>query len=48
MRFAEVLCEFGYTTRTLTEEEIFDPRLIDAVHPEPPHYDMPLSEDLRL
>jgi NitT/TauT family transport system substrate-binding protein len=47
MRFAPVLNELGYTSRTLTEEEVFDPRLIDAVHPEPPHYAMPPSESLR-
>jgi NitT/TauT family transport system substrate-binding protein len=46
MRFAPVLQELGYTTRTLAEEEVFDPRLVDAIHPEPAHYDMPLSENL--
>ena len=39
MRFAAVLHRLGYTSRTLTEAEIFDRRLIDAVHPEPPHYE---------
>ncbi len=38
MRFAAVLHKLGYTSRTLTEAEVFDRRLIDAVHPEPPHY----------
>ncbi len=47
MRFAAVLHRLGYTSRTLTEAEIFDRRLIDAVHPEPPHYDMPLSESIK-
>ena len=47
MRFAAVLHRLGYTSRTLTEAEIFDRRLIDAVHPEPPHYNMPLSESIK-
>lgn len=47
MRFAPVLHGLGYTSRTLTEDEVFDPRLIEAVHPEPPHYRLPLSESLR-
>lgn len=46
MRFAPVLHELGYAARTLAEEEVFDPRLMDAVHPEPAHYDLPLSENL--
>jgi len=47
MRFVPVLHGLGYMPRALTEAEIFDRRLIDIVHPEPPHYDMPLSEGLR-
>jgi ABC-type nitrate/sulfonate/bicarbonate transport systems, periplasmic components len=43
MRFVPVLHGLGYMPRTLSEAEIFDRRLIDIVHPEPPHYDMPLS-----
>lgn len=46
MRFAPVLFALGYTSRPLIESEIFDRRLIDSVHPGPPHYDMPLSESL--
>jgi NitT/TauT family transport system substrate-binding protein len=47
LRFVPVLHDLGYMPGTLTEAEIFDRRLIDAVHPEPPHYEMPLSEGLR-
>jgi hypothetical protein len=47
MRFVPVLHGLCYMPRTLAEMEIFDRRLIDVVHPEPPHYDMPLSESLR-
>jgi enoyl-CoA hydratase/carnithine racemase len=47
MRFAAVLHELGYTSRTLAEAEVFDRRLIDAVHPEPPHFHMPLSESIK-
>ncbi|OPY27025.1 MAG: NMT1/THI5 like protein [Methanocella sp. PtaU1.Bin125] len=47
MRFAAVLHKLGYTSRTLAEAEVFDRRLIDIVHPEPPHYGMPLSESIK-
>jgi NitT/TauT family transport system substrate-binding protein len=47
MRFAPVLYELGYTSRTLAEEEIFDGHLIDVIHPEPAHYELPPSESLR-
>lgn len=47
MRFAPVLHGHGYTSRALTEEEVFDSQLIATVHPEPPHYGLPLSESLR-
>ncbi|HEY3273364.1 MAG TPA: ABC transporter substrate-binding protein [Methanocella sp.] len=43
MRFAPVLRELGYMAKTLTEKDIFDRRFIGIVHPEPPHYDMPLA-----
>jgi NitT/TauT family transport system substrate-binding protein len=46
MRFAPVLHELGYMAKTLTERDVFDRRFIDIVHPEPPHYNMPLSEGL--
>jgi hypothetical protein len=46
MRFSEVLYRLGYTHRVLGTVDIFDRRFIDKVHPEPPHYDMPLSESL--
>jgi NitT/TauT family transport system substrate-binding protein len=46
MRFAPVLFALGYASRPLIESEIFDRRLIDAVHPEPPHYRLPLSDSL--
>jgi NitT/TauT family transport system substrate-binding protein len=43
LRFVPVLHELGYMPRTLSEAEIFERKFIDAVHPEPPHYDMPIS-----
>jgi NitT/TauT family transport system substrate-binding protein len=47
MRFAEVLHKLGYTKKVLSTPDIFDRRFIDQIHPEPPHYDTPLSENLR-
>jgi len=47
MRFVPVLHALGYMPKPLTEGEIFDRRFIAAVHPEPPHYDLPASEHLR-
>ena len=46
MRFVPVLHELGYISRPLVEAEVFDRRLIEAVHPGPQHYDTPLSENL--
>ncbi len=46
LRFVPVLRELGSLPGALTEAEIFDRTFIDAVHPEPPHYHMPLSESL--
>ncbi len=38
LKFIPVLKELKYITRYLTEEEIFDRRFIDKVHPGEPHY----------
>jgi NitT/TauT family transport system substrate-binding protein len=46
LRFVPVLRELGSLPGALTEGEIFDRTFIAAVHPEPPHYNMPLSESL--
>jgi hypothetical protein len=47
MRFSEVLHSLGYIKKTLGTPDVFDRRFIDRIHPEPPHYNMPLSETLR-
>ena len=38
MKFVGVLHTLGYISRQVREEEIFDPSLIEAVHPGPHHY----------
>ncbi len=40
MGFVKVLRRMGYIARPVTEDEIFDARLIHKVHPGPPHYDL--------
>ncbi len=43
MRFVPVLQRMGYIKRALTREEIFDTRLVEKIHPEPPHYMEPVK-----
>jgi NitT/TauT family transport system substrate-binding protein len=39
MKFVQTLHALGYTSRRISEKEIFDRSLISAVHPGPHHYD---------
>ena len=43
MRFIPVLQRMGYIKRFLSKEEIFDTRLVQEIHPEPPHYMEPIE-----
>jgi NitT/TauT family transport system substrate-binding protein len=43
MRFIPVLQRMGYIKRSLSKEEIFDTRLVQEIHPEPPHYMEPIE-----
>jgi len=38
MSFVGALKDLGYTNRPLSEKDIFEPRYIEKVHPELPHY----------
>ncbi|HEY3422114.1 MAG TPA: ABC transporter substrate-binding protein [Methanocellaceae archaeon] len=40
MGFVQVLKDLGYINRQITENEVFDYRFIEKVHPERPHYDI--------
>jgi NitT/TauT family transport system substrate-binding protein len=39
--FVTTLKKLGYLSKDLSEADIFDPRIIDAIHPEPDHYSQP-------
>lgn len=41
LAFIPLLKKLKYISRTLKEEDIFDPRLIEKIHPEAPHYEEP-------
>jgi NitT/TauT family transport system substrate-binding protein len=41
MAFVKPLKKLGYLTGDLSEEDIFDMGIIDAIHPEPDHYSQP-------
>jgi NitT/TauT family transport system substrate-binding protein len=41
MAFAPVLRKMGYITAPLSKDDVFYTRLIEATHPEKPHYDDP-------
>ncbi len=38
LAFVPVLKKLGYISRALTEDDIFDSRFVEGVHPEAPHY----------
>ena len=41
MRFVDVLRRMGYISRQVSEDEVFDRRFIDTVHPGAAHYSLP-------
>jgi NitT/TauT family transport system substrate-binding protein len=43
MRFIPVLQRMGYIKRSLSKEEIFETKLVQEIHPEPPHYMEPIE-----
>jgi NitT/TauT family transport system substrate-binding protein len=43
MRFIPVLQRMGYIKRSLSKKEIFETKLVQEIHPEPPHYMEPIE-----
>lgn len=43
MKFLPLLKDLGYLDSDLKVEDIFDKNLIDKIHKEPPHYEIPLN-----